>query len=142
MLSSCREIHNLEILTTAQKFSLQKFYLLENSDVIFLVDLFLIGRNVCFEYVIHLRHSVNFISFEYIFTQEVHKNQIIGIFLQRDFPELCSFEEVTAEEEGVAVCPLIYPHPSGALGKIKQWECTWISKCDRAECVIDERNKR
>lgn len=82
------KIHTLEIVTTAHMFSLQKFYLPENFDVIVLVDLLLRKGKVCFEYIIHLFHNVNSISIECMFTQEVPQNQIIGIFLQEDLPEL------------------------------------------------------
>lgn len=48
---------------------------------------------------------------------------------------------MTEEDERAGVFPLTYPHVSWVLGSIKQRECPWISKCDRAEGVIEERNK-
>lgn len=57
-----RKTHNLEIVTVAHKFFLQKFYLLENVNVIS-VDLLSFEKGNCKLFCIcHLSHDVNFIG--------------------------------------------------------------------------------
>ena len=35
----------------------------------------------------------------------------------------------------------IYSYPSRDIENIKWWECTWLCNCNRAQGVMDEKNK-